>query len=62
MLAKSKAARTWIGYANRHAQSYGGKPWRYVLVPHDMMTESASLAGMAAAFSQPEIVEEELAT
>jgi type III restriction enzyme len=62
VLAKSKAARTWIGYANRHAQSYGGKPWRYVLVPHDMMTESASLAGMAAAFSQPEIVEEELAT
>lgn len=41
--AKSKAARTWVGHANHHAASYGGKPWRYLLVPHDRMTESASL-------------------
>ena len=58
VLAKSKAARTWIGYANRHASSYGGKPWRYLLVPHDRMTESASLVGLISECSRAAIVEE----
>ena len=49
--AKSKAVATWIGYANRHAAANGGKPWRYLLVPHDRMTGSASLAGLAATFT-----------
>ena len=49
--AKSKAVATWIGYANRHAAANGGKPWGYLLVPHDRMIESASLAGLAASFS-----------
>ncbi len=58
--AKSKAARTWVGYANQHARSYGGKPWCYLLVPHDRMTESTSLSGLIASFTLPEIVEQEL--
>jgi type III restriction enzyme len=58
--AKSEAARTWIGHANQHARSYGGKPWRYLMVPHDEMTESTSLAGLTASFTLPEIVEQEL--
>ncbi|HEX5327720.1 MAG TPA: hypothetical protein VFW75_13710, partial [Acetobacteraceae bacterium] len=58
--AKSKAARTWVGHANHHAASYGGKPWRYLLVPHDRMTESASLSGLMAEFTLPEIAEPEL--
>lgn len=53
--AKANAARTWVGYANRHAASYGGKPWQYVLVPHDEMIESATLAGLIARFNLPEI-------
>ena len=51
--AKSKAVATWIGYANRHAATNGGKLWRYLLVPHDRMTESASLSGLAASFNVP---------
>ena len=62
VLAKSKAARTWIGYANRHAASYGGKQWRYLLVPHDRMTESTSLAGLISECTRPEIVEEAVET
>ena len=54
--AKTKAACTWVGYANRHAAANGGKPWRYVLVPHDEMTESSTLAGLVAKFNLPEIV------
>lgn len=56
--AKAKAARTWIGHASAHAKTYGGKPWRYVLIPHDAMLANVTLAGLAAKFSQPEIVEE----
>jgi hypothetical protein len=41
--AKSKAVATWVGYATRHAAVNGGNPWRYLLVPHDRMTESASV-------------------
>jgi len=56
--AKATAARTWVGYANRHAATYGGKYWRYVLIPHDEMSESATLAGLVARFNLPEIVDE----
>jgi type III restriction enzyme len=51
--AKAKAARTWVGYANEHARDNGGKPWRYVLIPHDAVTASASLAGLVASYEKP---------
>jgi type III restriction enzyme len=53
--AKALAARTWVGHANAHAKTYAGKPWRYVLVPHDAMLENVSLNGLAARFSQLEL-------
>jgi type III restriction enzyme len=56
VLAKARAARTWVHYANDHARQTGGKPWRYVLIPHDAVLENATLAGLAARFSQSEIV------
>jgi type III restriction enzyme len=54
---KAKAARTWVGHANAHARTYNGKPWRYVLIPHDAMLENATLSGVVARFSQAEILE-----
>src|SRR5260370_15187787 len=42
--AKTKAAPTWVGHANAHAKTYGGQPWRYVLIPHDAMLGDATLA------------------
>ncbi|WLA99875.1 DEAD/DEAH box helicase family protein [Bradyrhizobium elkanii] len=56
--AKAKAARTWVGHASEHAKTYGGKPWRYVLIPHDAMLENVTLAGLTAKFAQTAIVEE----
>ena len=53
--AKAKAARTWVSYANDHAKQNDGKPWRYVLIPHDAVAENASLAGLVASFEKPEI-------
>lgn len=48
VVAKAKAARTWVGYANDHAKQTGGKPWRYALIPHDAVIGSATLAGLIA--------------
>jgi type III restriction enzyme len=55
VIAKARAARTWIGYANQHAKATGGKPWRYVLIPHDEIIGSSTLAGLVAKFDQSEI-------
>ncbi|MCA3160348.1 MAG: DEAD/DEAH box helicase family protein [Burkholderiales bacterium] len=54
--AKSRAAREWIGHATHHAASWGGKPWRYLLVPHDAVLENVSVAGLVARFSLPAIL------
>ena len=44
VLAKAAAAVRWCTYASDHAKSVGGKPWRYILVPHDEIAESKRLA------------------
>lgn len=42
--AKAAAAVRWCKYASDHAASVGSKPWHYLLVPHDEMSESKRLA------------------
>jgi type III restriction enzyme len=54
-LSKARAARTWVKCANQHARDTGGKPWRYVLIPHDAVMENATLDGLAARFALSEI-------
>jgi len=51
VLAKKEVALTWCGNASNHAATYGGKPWRYVLIPHDEIAENITLTGLAARFS-----------
>ncbi len=46
VLAKRDAAVKWCGHASDHAATYKGKPWRYVLVPHDDVAENMTLAGL----------------
>jgi len=41
--AKAAAAVRWCKYASDHAASVGGKPWKYILVPHDEIVESKRL-------------------
>ncbi len=50
VVAKKKAAVKWCANASDHAASYGGKPWRYVLIPHDEIAENITLEGLAARF------------
>lgn len=45
---KARAACQWVTHANTHAAENGGKPWAYVLVPHDDILENSTLAGLVA--------------
>jgi len=42
--AKAAAALQWCQHASNFTASVGGKPWRYLLVPHDEVNESRRLA------------------
>lgn len=43
VVAKAEAAVRWCKLASDYAASVGGKPWKYVLVPHDEIVESKRL-------------------
>jgi type III restriction enzyme len=45
--AKAKAAALWCDRATKHA---AGKPWKYLLIPHDVIDETKTLTGLAAAW------------
>jgi len=49
---KAKAAIEWCEHASKHELDNDGKPWQYVLIPHDEIKPSATLAGLIAKFSQ----------
>jgi len=50
VLAKKDVAIAWCANASHHATSYGGKPWRYVLIPDDAIAENMTLAGLVRQF------------
>jgi type III restriction enzyme len=47
---KSRAAIEWCRHATDHERRHGGKPWRYVLIPHDAVEANRTLAALAAQF------------
>jgi type III restriction enzyme len=51
VLAKKDAAVLWCSRATTHSLSNGGKPWKYVLIPHDVIAENMTLAGLGSQFS-----------
>jgi type III restriction enzyme len=48
--AKRDAAVSWCRHASDHAATYKGKPWQYLLIPHDEVTENMTLAGLAVRY------------
>ncbi|HAT9649057.1 TPA: type III restriction endonuclease subunit R [Legionella pneumophila subsp. pneumophila] len=50
VLAKQEAATTWCNHATDHAKTYNGKPWRYLLIPHDEIAENNTLNSLADRF------------
>jgi len=51
VLAKKESAIEWCANASAHAATYHGKPWRYVLIPHDVIAENMTLTGLASRFT-----------
>jgi len=49
--AKADAAALWCQHATNHAKERDGKPWAYLLIPHDQISEQMTLSGMAARFT-----------
>ena len=53
VLAKKDAAVKWCDHASDYARpSNGGKPWKYVLIPHDVIAENMTLSGLVRQFSE----------
>jgi len=50
VLAKMDAAVRWCVNATNHALSYGGKSWRYLLIPHDEIVTNITLDALAQRF------------
>ena len=50
VLAKRDVAVKWCEMASVHASTYGGKPWQYALIPHDVIAENMTLAVLARQF------------
>ena len=53
VLAKKEAATQWCVYASDHVATYDGKPWRYLLIPHDEIASNITLSGLADRFTAP---------
>ena len=49
---KAKAAVKWCEYATIHEKQIGGKPWAYLLIPHDAVDEAKTIQGLAAAHTK----------
>ncbi len=47
VLAKRDAAVKWCQQASEYASTNGGKPWQYLLVPHDAVATNMTLEGLA---------------
>ncbi len=50
VLDKADAAAVWRKHATAHANENAGKPWRYLLIPHDQIQDQMTLAGLAARY------------
>jgi type III restriction enzyme len=44
--AKAQAAVKYCNYATDYTSEFGGKPWKYVLIPHDQVSKTSSFKGV----------------
>ena len=51
VLAKRDAAVKWCRQATEYMATYGGKPWKYLLIPHDVIAENMTLVGLAQRYA-----------
>ena len=46
VLAKARAGMTWCQHATTHELAHGGKPWRYMLIPHNAIAANTTMTGL----------------
>lgn len=46
--SKAQAALKYCNYANEYTTEFGGKPWKYVLIPHDQVSKTNSFKGVVS--------------
>ena len=50
VLEKKKSAEKWCVNASDYVKSYSGKPWKYLLIPHDEIADNITVDGLAKRF------------
>ena len=45
------APAKWCIYATAHEKKHGGKPWTYLLIPHDAIADNKTIQGLAATYA-----------
>ena len=46
VLMKADAAAVWCKRASEHAVGVGGIPWKYLLIPHDQISDQMTFSGL----------------
>ena len=46
VLTKKLVAETWCQNASDYNAKHGGKPWKYALIPHDIIADNMTLQGL----------------
>ncbi len=49
---KRDVAVKWCGLATDYASATGGKPWKYALIPHDVITDNMTVLGLAERYQR----------
>jgi hypothetical protein len=50
VVAKRDTAVKWCKQGSTYAHYHGGKPWKYLLIPHDEIAGNITLKGLAERF------------
>jgi len=62
VLDKAEAAVVWCEHATAHEAEHGGKPWSYLLIPHDVIAENKTFQWFAVAFCKVSLAAEQTAS
>lgn len=54
VVAKARAAAEWCAHASDYSVQHGGKPWRYLLVPHDAVAVNKTLVALIQSHAVPQ--------
>jgi type III restriction enzyme len=51
VLSKAQAAKLYCSQASEYSAQHGGKPWKYLLIPHDAIMDNMTIKGLEGMWS-----------